>query len=88
MLEKRNALATIRSFPSFAHMTFANNRVAKSSEQVIQFLIELSSKLKDKTEQEMNVLRSEKELQEGNREIYAWDRIYYITQAKAKRYCT
>ncbi len=44
----RASMANIIGFKSYAHMLISNNRMAKSPEEVVQFLQELSQKLRPK----------------------------------------
>jgi len=86
LLSLRDQLAKLLGFDSFAQLTLANNRMAHSPDAVVQFLNELSEKLRNKSLCELEVLSAEKQQQEGSGDIQAWDISYYTAIAKAKRF--
>lgn len=86
LVKKRHQLAVNLGFSSFAHMTLSNNRMAKKPEEVTQFLEKFSEKLRPKATEELELLKKVKLEQEGQSEIYGWDKNYYSTLVKSQAY--
>lgn len=81
-------MAKILGYSSFADLTLAGNRVASSTQEVINFLNNLTIALKPKVTQELQHLRTlkTKYQEEGDLNINAWDKSYYCKLLKSQFY--
>lgn len=79
LLQKRGELAYLTGNDSFASMTLGD-KMARKPDNVRGFLDALSTHHKPLANATLEQLRSLKKQEEGNRDIYAWDRDYYAEQ--------
>lgn len=86
LIEKRNALAQLLGYPTFAHYDLAN-QMAASPEKVQAFLDELHNKALKKEKQELKMLTAELPASvqlTHNGKIHPWDRLFLIRSYKNK----
>lgn len=88
LLLKRDELAQVLEFPSYAALSLAN-RMAKKPSTVHHFLDDLSRLVKGKADKEIDLLKGLKRQKEGAQDggdttIYGWDRLFYSEMCKTK----
>nr|CAG4711372.1 unnamed protein product [Naegleria fowleri] len=79
LLTARDAFAKELSYPSYAHW-FLHDQCARTPENVIKFLTDLSKSIKPKVEQELKILREIKK----SDDIYEWD-LYHLRSIAIQR---
>lgn len=85
LLKVRNELANLVDFPSFAHRALKGT-MAKTQENVLNFLKLSSEMLKTPAQRELAILTSMKQLATGDKasQIMPWDLQYFITTSKTQ----
>lgn len=85
LLKVRNELANLVDFPTFAHRALKGT-MAKTPENVLNFLKLSSEMLKSPAERELSILTSLKQTATGDKDskIMPWDLQYFITSSKTQ----
>ncbi|XP_069615224.1 mitochondrial intermediate peptidase [Ranitomeya imitator] len=86
LLKSRNALAQLVGYPTFAHRALLGT-MARTPETVMLFLEKLSSKLKERTLKDFEMmLGMKKKLNPMNPELMPWDAPFYGGVLRAEKY--
>ncbi|XP_063807747.1 mitochondrial intermediate peptidase [Pseudophryne corroboree] len=86
LLSSRNALTQLVGYPTFAHRALLGT-MAKTPENVMMFLEKLSSKLRERTAKDFEMMLGMKmKLNPMNRELMPWDPPFYAGVLRAERY--
>ena len=84
MLKARQQIADLTNYSDYASLVLSD-KMAKSSQSVVNFLDHLATANKPKTARELAVLQSEKHFDVGVSQVDAWDRDFYIARAKTRQ---
>ncbi|XP_040196449.1 mitochondrial intermediate peptidase [Rana temporaria] len=86
LLSSRNDLAQLVGYPTFAHRALLGT-IAKTPETVMLFLEKLSSKLRQRTLKDFEMMMEMKlKLNPTNPELMPWDPPYYAGVSRAEKY--
>lgn len=85
ILSLRHEMANLLEFPTYAHYSLAT-KMAKSPEEVIQFLTELSEKAKPIALAEYHELKQFSATELGIETLQAWDITYCSEKLRQKKY--
>ncbi|XP_068123044.1 mitochondrial intermediate peptidase [Hyperolius riggenbachi] len=86
LLKSRNDLAQLVGYPTFAHRALLGT-IAQTPETVMLFLEKLSSKLRERTMKDFEmILEMKMKLNPTNPDLMPWDPPYYAGVLRAERY--
>ncbi|XKH02240.1 oligopeptidase A [Marinobacter nauticus] len=85
ILKRRHAMAKLLGFDNYAELSLAT-KMARSVEEVLDFLNQLAAKSKPQAEKEFAELQAFANEEHGVDELQAWDVGYYSEKLRQKRY--
>ena len=85
LLELKQAKAKLLGFNNFAELSI-ESKMAESSQQVSEFLLDLNQSAQRQAKQECESLKEYAHSQNGLSELHAWDIAYYSEKLKQKNY--
>lgn len=85
ILKRRHAMAKLLGFDNYAELSLAT-KMARSVEEVMDFLNQLAAKSKPQAEKEFADLKAFVKDEYGVEELQAWDVGYYSEKLRQKRY--
>ncbi|WP_456371810.1 M3 family metallopeptidase, partial [Thiolapillus sp.] len=85
MLALRHEMAALLGYANYAELSLAT-KMARSTQEVMEFLNDLAGRARQQGEQELAELRSFAWEQYGVDELQAWDMAYYSEKLRQQRY--
>ena len=85
ILALRHEQAQLLGFANYAERSLAR-KMARSTEEVMQFLVDLAERSRPQAQRELNELKAFAKEQHGMQELEAWDIGYYAEKLRQERY--